>query len=89
MTARSQSGQIRQVQIRQRPGTHQVDIIFANIAAGETEAYYYLTSQHGKLLKSIYIKTEPQPVENGEEQFLKERDFWQTWLRAKMELEEK
>lgn len=89
MAARSPSGQIRQVQIRQRPGTHYVDIIFSNIAPGETEAYYYLTSQYGKLHKNIYIKTEPQPVENGEERFLKELDFWQTWLREKMKLDEK
>jgi hypothetical protein len=89
MAARSQSGRTLQVQIHQRPSTHQVDIIVANIAAGETEAYYYLSSLYGKLLKSIYMKTAPQPVENAEERFFKERDFWQTWLRAKMGLEGK
>lgn len=71
------------------PAPTQVDIIFANIAGGETEANYYLTSPHGKLLKGIYMKTAPQAVEHAEERFLKVREFWQTWLHAKMELEEK
>lgn len=89
MAAKSPRGQVRQVQVRQRPGTHQVDIIFANIAAGETETNYYMTSPYGQLLKSICMKTAPQPAEHAEERFFNERAFWQTWLRAKIKLEGK
>lgn len=88
LSAKSQSGRVRVLEVRQRPGTRYVDIIFSDVAPGETEAYYYLTSQFGKLINSIHMTTKPQPVENAEERFQKEWDFWQTWQREAIKLDQ-
>jgi hypothetical protein len=70
---------VRGIQVRPRPGTDQTDIFLLN-AISDSEAYYYLTSDSGKLEKVIRMSAEPAVMQYGDAPFAAETAFWREWF---------
>jgi hypothetical protein len=84
MTAVSESGRKKSVQVRRRRDTGHVDIFFVDLRPDGKAGYFYLTSTHGQLIKAAYLDPVPQPVDDAIERFEQEKEFWRLWQREKI-----
>jgi hypothetical protein len=80
----SESGRTRSIGVRLRPKLHYIDILLIDTEPGVDGAYFYLTSTTGELVESAYFDTEPHKIDDAEQRFEHERDFWLFWQNEKL-----
>ena len=83
MTAVSEGGRSRSIQLHRQRGTGLYDIFFVDVQNAST-AYFYLTSLRGELINAAYLTPEPHPVDDAHERFHHELEFWKHWQREKL-----
>ena len=88
-SAIADSGRKRLIEVRRRTDSGIVDILLVDEHSDGRSAYFYQTSDAGKLIKSTYYETEPRPVDDANQRFENEKGFWITWLREHLKHEAK
>jgi hypothetical protein len=78
VTAVSESGRSRSIQVRRRTHTGQFDVFLVDVR-DRSSAYFYLTSLRGELINAAYLDPEPHSVDDAQERFQHELDFWKHW----------
>jgi len=78
---RSEGGNIRSAQLLQQSG----DIFFLEEPSDKSRTYFYRTNRRGKLMLACYMDatSEPQPIDDVQVRFDKEKDFWMTYQRER------
>jgi hypothetical protein len=83
VTAVSESGRSKSIQVRRRLDTGHFDIFLVDVLNAST-AYFYLTSLRGELIKAAYLDPQPHPVDDANARFAKEIDFWKHWQSERL-----
>jgi hypothetical protein len=83
ITAESDSGRTRAIQVRRRRDGI-VDVFLLDRLANSTIGNFYLSGDHGQLTQAAYFEHVPQEVEDAQEKFHRELSFWKHWQRAQL-----
>ena len=83
LRADSESGRTRAIQVRRRE-SGDFDVFLLELLPNGTSGHFYLTTQWGRLWKAAYLGDKPEAIDNAQEKFQSELDFWKHWRLDKL-----